>query len=357
MRRNGYPPQITQSGRHPRRSESALKRLAAATIVSLTLLATGCLSSLSKHSVALSTATAPVIDGAAVAYNSANSIHAMRTDYDAIDQFDKTDPVYNPRTTPPLMPLAEINARLTVLAAFQAYVQSVVAITNGTDSPQLQAAAKSAGNNLAQFGNTLAPSVESVFGIAEATASTTQTTVSTTSASTTTSSTTSSSTPVDPISPTVQSATSAAIDALGQFLVNRKVKKELPPIVVAMDPHVKVLCDLLESDVSILKGIEDRDYNSVVNRQTLFLRENPKMLDPEIRRESIMKLPAIVRQQQTSDQQLTALSAAIARLEMTHHAFAADAQGNNPESYKQKLAELEAAGADLGKFYSSLSGK
>ena len=68
----------------------------------------------------------------------------------------------------------------------------------------------------------------------------------------------------------------------------------------------------------------------------------------------IAQLPAIARQQQASDRQLTQLSAAIVRLELTHHALAAEAQGNNPESLKQKLADLEAAGEELGKFYSSL---
>ena len=122
-----------------------------------------------------------------------------------------------------------------------------------------------------------------------------------------------------------------------------------------MDPRVKLLCELLQSDITFLKGIEDRDYNSIINRQTLFLREHSSTLDAGVRSELIMKLPAIARQQRVSDQQLTALSASIARLELTHHALAAEAQGNNPESLKQKLGDLENAGEDLGKFYSSLS--
>jgi len=51
------------------------------------------------------------------------------------------------------------------------------------------------------------------------------------------------------------------------------------------------------------------------------------------------------------------LRAAIVRLALTHHALAADAQGNNPESLKSKLGDLEAAGSELGRFYSSLSAK
>ena len=317
-----------------------LARTLAALALSLPLLSAGCLSSYAKHSAALAAATAPVIDQAAAAYSSANSIHHLRTDYDAIAQFDAAAPVYNPRNVPPLLSDQAIQSRLAVLAAFQCYVQSLGAITSGTDSPQLQAAATSAGQSLATLGNTLAPSIESVFGIAAATASTPATA--------------SSSTPADPITPTVQNGIATAVDALGQFLTSRKVKKELPPVIIAMDPHVKALCDLLQSDIEILKGIEDRDYNYVINQQTLFLRESSNRLDPGERRLLIAQLPAIARQQQASDRQLTQLSAAIVRLELTHHALAAEAQGNNPESLKQKLADLEAAGQELGKFYSSL---
>jgi hypothetical protein len=336
------------------RGEVLLIRAAGVLALSVTLLSTGCVSPYAKQSAALAAATAPVIDQAAAAYSSANAIHNMRTDYDAIAEFDATAPVYNPRTVPPLLSDQAIHARLAVLAAFQVYVKSLVAVTNGTDSPELQAASKSAGGSLAGFGNTLAPSVEATFGIAVATASTTQTTVSTTSGGTTTTATTSSSSPVDPITPAIQNEITTAVDALGQFLINRKVKKELPPAIIAMDPHVKVLCDLLENEIAILKGIEDRDYNFVINQQTLFLRESSGRLDPGVRRVLITKLPAIAREQQASDRQLTQLSAAIAQLERTHNALALDAKVNNPESLKQKLADVEAAGEDLGKFYLSL---
>jgi hypothetical protein len=67
-----------------------------------------------------------------------------------------------------------------------------------------------------------------------------------------------------------------------------------------------------------------------------------------------MKLPKIVRQEKASTQQLTQLSTAIAHLELAHHALAAEAQSNNPQSLKTKLGDLEAAGSNLGNFYSSL---
>jgi hypothetical protein len=67
-----------------------------------------------------------------------------------------------------------------------------------------------------------------------------------------------------------------------------------------------------------------------------------------------MKLPALAREQSAADERLDNLEAAITKLALTHHALAADAQGNNPESLKQRLGELQAAGESLGKFYSSL---
>jgi hypothetical protein len=331
--------------------------VATAVVISSLLLIAGCLSSLNKNATALAAATAPVVDQAAAAFNGANTIHNLRVDYDAVAQFDAATPVYNPRTIQPLMSDKDIQARLAVLAAFQEYVKSVVAIASGADSPELQAAAKSAGENLSNLGNALAPSVESALGIASAAASTTQTTVTTTSGSTTTTTSSTSSTPAPAITPTVRNGISTALDALGQFLIVRKTTKELPPIIVAMDPNVKTLCDLLESDIAIVKDQEGRDYDFIIDQQTLFIREPSSKLDPEQRREQIMKLPDIVRQERASTQQLTALSAAVARLELAHHALAAEAQANNPESLKSKLGDLKAAGSDLGNFYSSLATK
>jgi hypothetical protein len=328
----------TISGTLRQRPPAPARCVTTAVLLSSLILTTGCLSSLNKRAIALDAATAPVVDQAATAFNSANRIHNARVDYDAVSQFDATSPVYNPRNIQPLMSDKDIQVRLAVLAAFQEYVKSVVAITNGTDSPELRAAAKSAGENLSNLGNALAPSVESALGIA--------------AAATSASSTTSTAAPA--ISGAVENGIITAVNALGQFLINRKTKKELPPIIVSMDPHVRTLCNLLESDISILKDQEARDYDFIIDQQTLFIRRPSSNLDPQQRRDEIMKLPGIVREQRASTQQLTQLSAAIAGLETAHHALAVEAQGNDPQSLKAKLGDLEAAGRDLGNFYMSL---
>ena len=91
----------------------------------------------------------------------------------------------------------------------------------------------------------------------------------------------------------------------------------------------------------------------MIDLQTDFVRNSPN-LGPEDKRNEIMKLPALVRQQRDADARLTALRGSIINLYLTHHALAAVAQGNNPVALKSRLADLEAAGSNLGTFYSSL---
>jgi hypothetical protein len=92
----------------------------------------------------------------------------------------------------------------------------------------------------------------------------------------------------------------------------------------------------------------------MINQQTVFLREN-KSMDAGERQALIMKLPEMVRKQRAADEELDDLKAGLGKLVLTHHAFAAELQGNNPESIGSKLSDLSAAGGNLGKYYSSLS--
>jgi hypothetical protein len=328
---------------------------AIALAVCLSMSAVGCVpSSLPKQVTALSNATAPVVEQATTAYRDAETAYELGSDYDAITEFDAAQPVYNPRTVKVLLSDKDIQDRLAVLAALQLYVKDLAAITKGTDSPALDAASASIGSNLSSIGNTLAPSIEGVLGITLESDSTTQTTISTTSGTTTTSSTTTAPTPAPLVSTGVQNGISVGLDALGQFLVARTIQKDLPQKIEAMDPNVEQLCKLLSSDVGILQDMEHRGYDKIINQQTLFLRENANKIDPDLRRAEIMKLPQLARQQQAADEKLTDLKAALVKLALTHHALAAAAQGNNPESLTQKLGDLEAAGESLGAFYSSL---
>lgn len=310
------------------------------------LLASGCTSALHKQATALSSATAPVVDAAEKAYKDANAIHDLRVDYDAAVEFDQKSPVYNPRKIKPLLSEKDLDIRLSVLKGLQLYVKTVTALTNGTDSKELDAAASSFAGSLAGVADALLP---------ESSSSTTET-VTTTEGGASTTETVRTSVAADAVSATEKNALAAAVKGLGLYLGSRKVKKELPGLIEKMDPVVEKLCHFLGEDVDTLKSAEKLDFNFIINQQTLFLEQN-KSMDPAARRTLIMQLPGVVRRMQASGEELDTLKAAALKLEMTHHALATEAQGNNPESLKTKIGELSAAGESLGKYYSSLPAK
>jgi hypothetical protein len=328
-------------------------KFAASVAASFVLLLAGCMGSLPKHTAAVAAAAAPVIDEAEAAYAGANKIHDLRVDYDAVTEFDKKDTVYNPRTIQPLLTPAQMDVRLAVLKGLQTYVQTLVAVTGDADSPALDEASKSLGGGLTVLANSAAPAIESGLGIADPATWTSSTTVTTGSGNTSTSI---SSPATNVAAPLIQGGTqkvlTVGVKALGEYLGAKKVKQELPRIVEKMDPQIESLCKLLADELDILASQEKIDFDSIILRQRLFL--TTATLDAQERREQIMKLPELVRQERAAQANLAQLKAGLLGLELTHHALAAEAQGNNPESFKNKLADVEAAGKNLGKFYSSL---
>ncbi|MGH9561501.1 MAG: hypothetical protein ACRD3S_08605, partial [Terracidiphilus sp.] len=226
---------------------------------------------LNKHANALSVSLAPVVDQSAAAYEDAVAVHHLREGYEAALAYENRDASYNPRNLPVFLPEKEIQARLAVLAALEVYSKSLIEITRSGDSPDLDAAATSAGSALTSVGNDLAPSIENTLGIQASEPSTTTTTVSTVSASTstTTSTTTSSAAPL--LSSQVRNGLSTAVDALGQYLVSRKVASELPARIQAMDPTILLFCRTLANDVSALDDIEQRDYDRILDLEKQFL--------------------------------------------------------------------------------------
>ncbi len=293
----------------------------------------GCKSRLSDSALALDAATAPVVDQAEATYRDANTLHNLRVDYDAVAQFDAKDPVYNPRKLEMLLSDKDIDERLAVLTGFQVYVKSLCALTSGTAPKELGEASSAVGGQLSSLANTLVPSIQKTMGIASADSSGSSTAV---------------------ITPEVQNGISTGLFALGKYLAARKVKNELPAKIAEMDPHVQALATLLESDIDVLRDQEKRDYDRIINLQTLYVRENGG-LGADARRVEIMKLPDIVRKQRATDERLASLRGAIALLAQTHKELTAQAQSRNPESFQQTLQNLANAAQDLGTFYSSLS--
>ena len=340
------------------RVEAGRVALSIAVVLALCAALGGCATShLNKHANAFSASLAPVVDQSAAAYRDAVALNNLRSDYEAVLAYENKDASYNPRNTPVLLSEKDIQTRLAVLAALQVYSKSLVEITEGTASPELDATSKSVGSNLTTLGNHFAPSIESVLGIAASKASTTTTTVTTVSgsSSTTTSSTSSSSAPL--LSPDMRNGISMAVNALAQFLVSHTVASELPGKIETMDPVIQTFCKTLSEDIEALDGIEQRDYDRILNLEKQFILEdeqNGKVANPQAWRAEVMKLPEIARQQKQDHEELSSLHDALNNLVLTHHALTAEAQHNNPGSLKDKLSDFANAGSTLGKFYLSL---
>lgn len=315
---------------------------------------------LSKHANALSASLAPVVDQSAAAYRDAVALHNLREDYDAVIAVENKDTHYNPRHVPVLLSEKDVQARLAVLAALQVYSKSLIEIAQGTGSPNLDASSKSVGTDLTSLGNELAPSIENVLGIEATESATTTTTVTTVSGSNSTTTSTVSSSAAPPLSPQVRNGISTAVDALGQFLVSRKIANELPAKIESMDPQVQTFCKAMADDLSTLDKIGNRDYLRIENLDKQFILEDEagsRNTNPQAWRAEVMTWPAFARQEQQAHERLSSLHDALNNLALTHHALAAEAQHNNPESLKDKLSDLASAGGRLGKFYSSLPTK
>jgi hypothetical protein len=309
---------------------------------------------LTAHSTALAAATAPVVEQAAAAYRAANIIHEKRMDFDAIPVFEKNHSIEDLRVVHPLISDEDIEVRMKVLTGFQLYVSTLVEITSGTSSPELDEASKSVGGAITGLGNTVVPPIDAALGISLPTGSTTVTTVTSTSGGKTTTAATTTENPVPAISTTTQNILSTGANALGQFLIHRAIEKDLPKEIEHLDPQVLALCKLMMGEIDAINDAERIDFNYMLSEEKQMLMDPAITMSEVERRHEIEKMQMLVREQKAADLELGGLKKALYNLAMTHHAYAAEVSGNNPASLKDRLGELFAAGASLGKFYSSL---
>jgi hypothetical protein len=325
--------------------------------VALCLFTSGCMKSLKEHSTALAAATAPVIDQAAAAYQAANAIHEKRADYDAIAVFEQDHSIDKLKVVHELIDDKDIEIRLKVLTAFQLYVKMLVEITNGTESPELDAASKSLGKDLTGLGNTVAPTLDNALGIPATGPTTTVITTTSTTGDTTTSTSSIKKSPAAPITSTDQNLISTGANALGQFLTYRAIEKDLPQLVMKLDPQVTSLCKTMIAEVDDMSDAETIDFNYMLGEEKYFVM-NPAVTLTEVeRRNEVAKMEELVREQHAVELQLAGLRKAILNLALTHHALAEDLAKANPQPLKDNLKELIAAGQNLGTFYSGLSEK
>lgn len=297
-----------------------------AATLAFSLLTTGCLSPLAKHTTAFSAATATVINGSEDAYRGAMQLRLQEQAAASVYSYDK-NPQWSPYKDPvPLLTSDQLNARIKVLDGLKAYADTLVDLTSGKPSKDLEASAQAVGTNLQSLNQTVATDLSTAV-------------------------------PNLPVmSSTDASAASTAILALGEYLIARKVKAALPKVTQDMNPTITALCELLNSDIKVLRSQANVDYQTLIEQENQSIQHEGTTVSPYERRLEIGNLLILAAQQKANDDMLVKLQAALHTLDMTHQALAAAAQGNNPETISQKIAELEAAGKDLGNYYKVLQG-
>lgn len=283
------------------------------------LLAAGCgLPPLAKHTVAFNAATKVVIDRSEDAYTTANRLHHEVAVQEAVSSYG---PTWTPET--PLKPLLtpeQLDARIKVLEALKAYAATLVDLTSGKPPKDLTGSLSGVGTNLQGLNQTVSTDFA----------------------------------PALPVMSTgAANGVSTAVLALAEYLIDSKTKQSLATVTAKMNPSITTLCELINSDVTVLRRQADVDYGNLITSENQLLLTQTGG-DPFVRRDQIAKLIGLAEQKRANDLLLQKLQDALHTLDLTHQALADAAQNNNPESIKQKIADLEAAGQSLSTFYNSL---
>ncbi len=284
---------------------------------------------LAHHTADFSSATSLVVDNSENAYRAAVRLHDQEQAAVAVAKYDSDKP-WDPHSLKPLIDAKGLQARSDVLDGLKAYAQSLADVTNGVDSPQLNAAASSIGTNLQAFSQTVNPTQPAG----------TPTTGGLISGFT--------------ITPEEANATSTAFKALGDYLVSRKIKSTVPKVINDMDPQIQAITQLLNSDLIIIRRQSALDYEQLLTQQDMFIRKSGSALSPTERRAEIEKLPGILSSKQSTDDMLADLQNCLSQLALTHHALAAAAQNTNAVTLQQRIDDLRAAAERLARFYFSL---
>jgi hypothetical protein len=298
--------------------------LIASVALAVCFLAAGCsLSPLAKHASAFSAVAGSVIDNSEDAYRAAIRLRQDEQVAAAVYDYDK-NPSWSPyKDLKPLLTPEQLDARIDVLDGLKAYAATLVELTSSKPSADLETAA-GVGTNLRALNQTAATAFKTAI----------------------------------PNAPVMSAANANAIStgvlALADYLIARKVKGSLPKVTQDMNPIVQNLCEYLNRDITDLRSQADVDYQNLIEAQDLFIRHQGAALTPIQHRDEVGKLLQFAAQQKANDKMLAGLQKALHTLAMTHQALAAAAQGNNPGSIQQSIADLAAAGQSLKTFYKSL---
>jgi hypothetical protein len=308
---------------HPLSYRIAIHLLTTASLLTLGGFAAGChITPLAKPAAAFANSAASLVSATEDAYQAAIDLHDQEQISAAVIAVEKGVPWVSIDLKPLITPEGLKN-RALILDGLKTYAQAISNLQGDVDSPALSNAASSTGANLKTLGNTIHTDLTGAkSGLL--------------------------------LSSESANIVSTATLALGEYLIASKIKTALPEITTKIDPQVAALCKQLTGDIEILRQQSKKDYDDLWRQQWRFIADHRDKLSPVELRTEIEKLPAIRKDQLSTDAKLGGLAHAIDELALTHHALATAAQGNNPQSFSERIADLASVASNLGNFYHSL---
>jgi len=169
------------------------------------------------------------------------------------------------------------------------------------------------------------------------------------------------------------SIAATAVNALGNWLIALKLKKDLGPEIVKMDPNIQSICSLLSADIG---GVDTNAQNPIQGtgiRQVVWITYNRRIqaenqyilhnqctdkrttdcLGGSDRLAEIEKLPALVHQQQSADNTLKQVQATVKQLAAAHTELVKAVQSK--QDLPADLDDLVAEAERLNTYYQSLT--
>jgi hypothetical protein len=164
------------------------------------------------------------------------------------------------------------------------------------------------------------------------------------------------------ISAETTNAAAAGLDAIGKFMIDRKLRARLPAILADTEPKLESVVKLLASEIGdVPSSIEPgglreklwRTYDSLIESQTAIVdSDRPSSSE---RRQDVASLAALVRAQRNGDAALAGTRSALGKLTAAHKALLR--VGAAPATFKVVFADLLAEAKDVQEFYSKLPNK
>lgn len=167
---------------------------------------------------------------------------------------------------------------------------------------------------------------------------------------------------VNDVSPQEINAAATALDAIGKFLIERKISQKLPAILKESQPTIEAIATIFIREIGAppdspnagrLRGKLGRDYEHMIEDQAMIVDGN--IAGSAEKEQNIAKLARLVTAQRDADATLAKIQTALAQLVQAHKALLQ--VQSTPATFKTVVASLWAQTKDIQDFYAKLPSK